>query len=63
MNAKTRIVIGGFGNVGEQLVHKIREDEHGTLEIAAIAARDLDKAKAKAEKLGCLLYTSPSPRD
>ena len=52
MNAKTRIVIGGFGNVGEQLVHKIREDEHGTLEIAAIAARDLDKAKAKAEKLG-----------
>jgi aspartate dehydrogenase len=52
MKDRTRIVIGGFGNVGEQLVRKISEDKTGRIEIAAIAARDMAKAQAKAKTLG-----------
>lgn len=52
MRSKTRIVIGGFGNVGEQIVRKVQEDKSGTIEIVAIAARDKAKAKSKAETFG-----------
>lgn len=52
MKDRTRIVIGGFGNVGEQIARKLLDDETGSFEIAAIAARDRRKAEAKAGKLG-----------
>ena len=52
MTTTTPVVIGGFGNVGEQIARRILEDPTGTLEIAAIAARDHEKARAKAEGLG-----------
>lgn len=53
MGSKTRIIIGGFGNVGEQLVRKIAEEgEASRIEIVAIAARDIPKAQAKAESFG-----------
>ena len=52
MKNKTRIVIAGFGNVGEQMARHILADSSGSLEIAAIAARDHAKARAKADALG-----------
>jgi aspartate dehydrogenase len=52
MTRKTRFVIGGFGNVGEQIARAVIADESGQLEIAAIAARDKAKARVKSEKLG-----------
>src|SRR5690606_32256673 len=52
MTTTTPVVIGGFGNVGEQIARRILGDRTGTLEIAAIAARDHDKARAKAEGMG-----------
>lgn len=50
--AITPVVIGGFGNVGEQIARRILEDRSGALGISAIAARDHAKARAKAEALG-----------
>lgn len=52
MTRKTRFVIGGFGNVGGQIANAVLADESGQLEIAAIAARDLAKARTKAQQLG-----------
>ncbi len=52
MTRKTRFVICGFGNVGGQIASAVLADESGQLEIAAIAARDLPKARAKAETFG-----------
>lgn len=52
MTGKTCAILGGFGNVGEQIARRILADESGTLEIAAIVARDKAKARAKAAALG-----------
>lgn len=52
MTGKTRVIIGGFGNVGEQIARRILADDSGTLEIAAIAARNKVKARAKVGALG-----------
>lgn len=52
MTRKARFVLCGFGNVGEQLVRLVQADPSGQLEIAAIAARDLDRAASKARDLG-----------
>jgi len=52
MTRKTRFVIAGFGNVGGQIVNAVQADRSGELEIAAIAARDLPKARARAEAFG-----------
>jgi aspartate dehydrogenase len=52
MTSITKVVIGGFGNVGEQIARRILEDATGTLEIAAIAARDHAKARDKARSIG-----------
>lgn len=48
----TRIVLGGFGNVGQQIASRVVADPDGGLEIVAIAARDKDKARANAARLG-----------
>ncbi len=50
MTTATRVVLGGFGNVGQQLARRMADD--ATLEITAIAARDKAKARANAEALG-----------
>jgi len=52
MTRGTRFVMAGFGNVGGQIARVVQAEEDGRLEIAAIAARDLEKARAKAEALG-----------
>ena len=52
MKRKTRFVIAGFGNVGRQLAEFVRDDPTEVLEIAAIAARDHDKARKAAEDIG-----------
>ena len=52
MSRKTRFAIAGFGNVGGQIVNAVQADRSSELEIAAIAARDLPKARAKAETFG-----------
>ena len=49
MTRTTRFVIAGFGNVGGQIAKAVLADRSRQLEIAAIAARDLAKARAKAE--------------
>lgn len=49
MRRKTRIVLGGFGNVAEQLVTRLANDDG--IEIVAIVARDRPKALAKAKSL------------
>jgi aspartate dehydrogenase len=43
-----RIVLGGFGNVGQQIAHKLTTNADETIEIVAIAARDKDKAARAA---------------
>jgi len=45
-----RIVLGGFGNVGQQIAQKLTTDPKGkeTIEIVAIVARDKDKAASTA---------------
>jgi aspartate dehydrogenase len=52
MSRKTRFVIGGFGNVGQQLASAVLADSSGRLEIAAISGTNLDLAKDRAKKLG-----------
>jgi aspartate dehydrogenase len=49
---KTRFVISGFGNVGRQIARHVVDDPSGRLEIAAVAARDRNKARAAAADLG-----------
>ena len=52
----------GAANIGVRKV--IPAMQRGTRSrVDAIASRDLAKAQAAAKELGCLLYTSPSPRD
>ena len=52
MSRKTRFVLAGFGNVGGQIAEAVIADPTDTLEIAAIAARDLQKAQDKASAFG-----------
>ena len=52
MSRKTRFVLCGFGNVGGQIAHRVIADTSNELEIAAIAARDRQKAAEKARSLG-----------
>ncbi|MBL4769152.1 MAG: DUF108 domain-containing protein [Rhodobacteraceae bacterium] len=52
MTRKIRFVIGGFGNVGEQVARKVLADRSGQLEIAAIVARNREKARAKMMDIG-----------
>ncbi|MCO5147319.1 MAG: DUF108 domain-containing protein [Aquamicrobium sp.] len=52
MSRKTRFVIAGFGNIGRQIAGYVAKDEAGTLEIAAVAARNREKAREKLGRLG-----------
>ena len=52
MTRSTRFVIAGFGNVGRQVAEFVRDNTSGALEIAGIAARDGDKARAAAREMG-----------
>ncbi|MCA0922490.1 aspartate dehydrogenase domain-containing protein [Pseudooceanicola nanhaiensis] len=52
MAGETRIVLGGFGNVGQQIAAKLAADPTGAIRIVAIAARDHAKARAKAAEFG-----------
>ncbi|PJE38598.1 hypothetical protein CVM52_00280 [Pseudooceanicola lipolyticus] len=52
MTDTTRIVLGGFGNVGQQIAAKLTADPSQALRIVAIAARDKQKAAANAAKFG-----------
>lgn len=50
MSAPTPIVIAGFGNVGQQLATRLRDDDK--IRIEAIVARDAQKARAACAKIG-----------
>lgn len=50
MRDKTRFVLCGLGNVGQQIAQIVRSDDN--LEIAAVSARDLVAAKSKVRALG-----------
>ena len=52
MTRRTRFVIGGFGNVGRQLAEAVLNDSSGALEIAAIAARNHERAREQARAFG-----------
>ncbi|MFC3612813.1 aspartate dehydrogenase domain-containing protein [Lutimaribacter marinistellae] len=47
-----RIILGGFGNIGRQLARRLGGGADPDLSIAAIVARDKDKAARAAEELG-----------
>lgn len=47
-----RIVLGGFGNVGQQIAHRLAAAPDETIQIVAIAARDKSKAAHAARDLG-----------
>lgn len=47
-----RIVLGGFGNVGQQIAQKLTGNAQETIEIVAIAARDKDRAAQAAAGFG-----------
>lgn len=52
MSRKTRFVIAGFGNVGQQVAEYVVRDETQQLEIAAIVARNRAKARGAMRELG-----------
>lgn len=52
MVTPTRIVLGGFGNVGQQIATRLIDPSETDIEIVAIAARDKDKAARNAASLG-----------
>ena len=52
MAGVTRIVLGGFGNVGQQIAARVASGQADTLEIVAIAARDRVKAAENAGRFG-----------
>ncbi|NQW08929.1 MAG: DUF108 domain-containing protein [Alphaproteobacteria bacterium] len=52
MRQKTKIALGGFGNVGQQLARAILKEPDGNIEIVAISARNLDAALKNAARLG-----------
>lgn len=52
MAGVTRIVLGGFGNVGQQIAAKLAVDPSGALQIVAIAARDKQRAAENAVLFG-----------
>lgn len=65
MAGVTRIVLGGFGNVGQQIAAKLAADPSGDLQIVAIAARDKSKAARKAAEFGLdvpVISASEAPR-
>ena len=55
-----KIAIFGYGSQGH--AHALNLKDSGVKEVV-VALRDGSASKAKAESKGCLLYTSPSPRD
>ena len=63
----TRIGINGFGRIGRQVLKVITEQYSKELEVVAV--NDLFSPETNAHlfkydsSYGCLLYTSPSPRD
>ncbi len=60
MSQKTKIALGGFGNVGRQLARAILDDPECNLEIAAISACNLGAAKKRSEKLGLDIPVVPA---
>ncbi|MDO9525045.1 MAG: DUF108 domain-containing protein [Gemmobacter sp.] len=48
----TRIVLGGFGNVGQQIARRLTTGDDTAIQIVAIAARDKDKAARAAAGFG-----------
>ena len=55
-----KVAIFGYGSQGH--AHALNLKDSGVKEIV-VALRESSSSAAKAESKGCLLYTSPSPRD
>ncbi len=55
-----KVALGGFGNVAGQLVEAVRARPE--LEIAAISARDLERARRRAAALGLEAQVAPAER-
>lgn len=52
MAKPTRIVLGGFGNIGQQIAGKLTSADETDIKIVAIAARDKNKARQVAAGFG-----------
>ena len=50
--APIKVALGGFGNVARQLVGAVHSRPELRLEIAAVAARDVEAARARAREIG-----------
>lgn len=57
-----KVALGGFGNVAGQLVEAVRARPELGLEIAAISARDLERARRRAAALGLEAPVAPAER-
>ena len=60
MTRTTRIALGGFGNVGQQLARAILSEPDCGIEIAAISACGLDAARKRAANIGLNVPTVPA---
>ena len=62
MSEKLKVgILGGTGMVGQRFISLL--ENHPWFEVVAIAASPRSAGKTYAEAVGCLLYTSPRPRD
>ena len=60
-NKKIGIGFVGAGWMGSTLIQRIIESDD--TELLALHQRSQKRAEETLKNLGCLLYTSPSPRD
>ena len=60
MTRTTRIALGGFGNVGQQLARAILSEPDCGIEIAAISCCGLDAARKRAANIGLNVPAVPA---
>ncbi|MDE0810476.1 MAG: DUF108 domain-containing protein [Alphaproteobacteria bacterium] len=60
MTDNTRIALGGFGNVAQQLTRAILAEPNGGMEITAISAGDLEAAAQRTANLGLKVPVVPA---
>ena len=62
LNGKNVIITGGGSNIGRSIVHAFA-NEGANIVIAELSPEQGERVALEVSQSGCLLYTSPSPRD